>query len=158
MDVDLKFFEHELYLSLRLLTLLLRIVDFSQNLEKTCDPRIGAVEDLNLALGRLAENIADKDDHILVAVQEPFNKELLEVDLSAEDRSVAGQGQDADESAQLLEELFDYVRLAARLLDDLEEVFLRDQHATLHNVNRDSDCLAHDVLGRELLEQLDVDV
>ena len=90
MDVDLKLFEHKLNLSLRLLALLLRIIDFSQDLKKTGDPRIGAVEDLNLAFGRLTENIADKDDHILVAVQEPFNKELLKVDLSTEDRSVAG--------------------------------------------------------------------
>ena len=91
MDVDLKLFEHKLNLSLRLLALLLRIIDFSQDLKKTGDARIGAVEDLNLAFGRLAENIADKDDHILVAIQEPFNKKLLKVDLSTEDRSVAGQ-------------------------------------------------------------------
>lgn len=158
MDVDLKLFEHKLDLSLRLLTLLLRIVDFSQNLKQTGDPWIVAAKDLNLALGRLAENVADKDDHIFVAVQKAFNKKLLKVDFSTEDGSVAGQGQDTDESAQLLEELFDYVRLAARLLDDLKELLLGDQHATLHYVDRDSDCFAHDVLGCKLLEQLNVDV
>jgi len=53
--------------------------------------------------------------------------------------------------------VFNDVSLAGRLLDDFVEIFLRDQHAALHDIDRHFDRFAYHVLVTELLEELNVD-
>lgn len=48
MDTKSKLFEQQLNLGLSLLTLLLRFVDLSQDLEQRQNPRVRPIEDLNL--------------------------------------------------------------------------------------------------------------
>lgn len=91
----------------------MRIIDLPQDLQQTGDPRIRAIEDLDVVLRGLPQYIAHEDDDILVPVHEALNQQLLQVQLGAEDGSIAGQGQRANESTELLQELFDDVGLTA---------------------------------------------
>ena len=54
MQLETKFFEKNLDLSLNFLSLLLRVEDFSKNFEKTNNPGVCSVENLKLRLGCLS--------------------------------------------------------------------------------------------------------
>ena len=73
-------------------------------------------------------------------------------------RPVRCKRKDADKGTKLLQEDKNVVFLTLRALDNLVEIVLRNQHATLHNVHRNADGFGNHILVVQLLEQLDVDV
>ena len=59
-------FEQNLDLNLHIVTLLVWIVDFPQDLEERKDPRILAVENLKAGLRSFSEDAAHEDDHVFL--------------------------------------------------------------------------------------------
>ena len=111
-----------------------------------------------MGFGCFPQNPANEDNYVSVALLEPFNQHLFQVDFRTVDWSVARECQDTDESAQLLEELPDDISLGGRPLHDFVELFLWNQHASLHNVDTKLDRLGDHIVVSEFLKKFDVNV
>jgi hypothetical protein len=93
-------------------------------------------------------------------VEETLEQELLEIKVIAGDRSIVCESQCSDEAAQSCQVLFDQTLLLVllRLVRDLVELYLVDQHAALEDLDSLRDRALHRVWDTELANQVCVDV